>query len=254
MCDEHARQRPSRGWRRSMLLALLVGAAAVGCHNSCVTFVWNFGGTTPVTPPSCSLTKASAVVDLRLTSIPAADTGTATHPRHLFLTIRGIQALPREASGEEPSDWVDLAPRLISHPLQVDLMEQADDSCRLGLLSGNVVVAGVYTQIRLRLLTTQQIASGPAPQEDACGALGFNCIVAADGSARPLVFDSQTQEIPIRSDGIRGGFFQILPETHTSLALEFNPYASRMFAAAEAVRLSPVFTLEVRPPCDSAAR
>jgi hypothetical protein len=250
----HAAPGPMWGRRRGTLCVVLACATVVGCDNTCVTFVWNPGGIAPGKVPSCTFTQANGTADIRLSSIAAPPTNSeSASVRHIFITLRGIQASSSEAAGEDSSDWVDLAPRLAMQPVQIDLMGPAADSCSSSLLAENVVVAGVYTQIRLRLLSNQQATSGVVPQENSCGDVGFNCIVTADGPSRPLILDGEAHEIILRSDRIQGGFLRVLPDTHTSIALEFNPYASTLLPAAEADRLSPVFTVDVRTPCDPAA-
>lgn len=255
MCRNHAGNGRSNGFDRGALIAFIVCVACAGCGKNCVTFVSNpSGGATLVSTPSCTLTEANATIDLRISSVAAPRMGSRpTGAQHIFLSLRSIQAHSDETADEGSAGWVDFVPALANQPLQVDLMAPAADSCSPSSLSENVVVAGVYRQIRLRLVSNQPAAAGPVPQENACGTIGFNCIVTADGVTRTLIFDGEVPEIHIRSDRISGGLFRILPDVHTSLVLQFDPYSSTALPAAEAVRLHPVFTLDVEPPCDSGA-
>lgn len=251
MCRNDAWKGLSKVLGRGALVALLGCLWAAGCDNSCFIFVSNPGGTTPITPPSCSFDNSTATLRLQFSSIatPEIRSGRA---RHILLSLRGIQAHPDANARDDSPGWVDLAPSLAIEPVQVDLMASAADSCAPGLLDENVV-AGVYRRIRLRLVSNQQAAVGPVPRENACGDLGLHCIVAADGAARALVFDGDPPEVDIRSDRIPGGFLRILPDTHTTLALEFDPFSSTALRVGDGIRLLPIFTLDARPSCNSAA-
>jgi hypothetical protein len=73
-------------------------------------------------------------------------------------------------------------------------------------------------------------------------------------TVRSLVLNRQLPQVNIPSDHLAGGFFQILPETTVNLTIEFNPNASLVFPAGEAVLLVPVFTVDSQAPCESVAR
>ena len=171
--------------------------------------------------------------------------------QHIFFTVRGVQAHPDETASDDSPDWVDLVPDLATQPVQVDLLKSAGNSCATGSLGDHIVIAGVYRQIRLQLASSAP--SAMAPRDNACGSIGLHCTVSARGAVRALAFETDPPVIHISSDRISGGFVRILPDSHVTLALEFNPYASTLRPIAEAARLTPLFTLAVRPSCESAA-
>src|SRR6059036_2031185 len=87
-----------------------------------------------------------------------------------------------------PSGWQELAPQLVSAPVQVDLLHlPAKGQCLLEQLGSTSLPAGDYQQIRLILLANAA-PSGPAPSTDsnACfkplGGDVFNCVVDSSGT------------------------------------------------------------------------
>ncbi len=89
------------------------------------------------------------------------------------------------------------------------------------------------------------------PGENACGSVGFHCIVTTDGSIRPLALDGAAPELRIASEHIAGGFFLVLPDVGMDLIIEFNTYSSLALPAGESVRLVPMFTAGARATCQS---
>jgi Domain of unknown function (DUF4382) len=234
------------------LVYVIVCAVFAGCDNSCVIIVSNPGGQPFPNPPTCSSNKATANVNLDLHSASAPPSVLGNESiQHIYVTIRGVQAHPNETADADSPDWVDFAPELASRSVQVDLLAAPRSSCATGSLGEHIVVAGVYRQFRLQLVSSLPTAT--APRGNACGNAGFQCTVTSEGAVRPLVFDAAQPVIHLASDRISGGFVRILPDSHATIALEFNPFASSLRPTATALRLDPVFTLAVRPSCDSTA-
>jgi len=246
------RAKYSRVCRRTfvILCGIAVTAFFAGCENSCLLFVSNPGGTLPPPTLTCSVAKPAANVNLAIHSGATLQNVVGSDAaQHIFVTIRGVQAHADErASGDSP-DWTELAPELATQPVQVDLLRPAGNSCATGPLGDHIVVAGVYRKIRLQLASSAAFAI--APRDNACGNIGLHCIVSAAGAVRALAFETDPPVIHLASDRISGGFVRILPDSHVTLALEFNPFASTLRPTAEAARLTPLFTLAVRPSCDT---
>jgi hypothetical protein len=139
----------------------------------------------------------------------------------------------------------------MKQPLQIDLMARSEDPSSPRVFGETVVQAGVYTQVRLRLVPNQPTAGEPVPEKNACGSASFNCIVAVDGSIRPLVLDGRDVQIRIPPEYIAGGFFYVLSDTNTDLTIQFNPYSSIATLVDDAVRLAPVFTVHSEFSSDS---
>jgi hypothetical protein len=79
------------------------------------------------------------------------------------------------------------------------------------------------------------------PESNACGNVGWNCIVFADRSVRPLEFDSAAAEFPVPLEQGRNSLFRVLPGEIVQLSIEFDANSSVFFASNAAVRLVPVF-------------
>lgn len=239
--------------RQVFLVTLCFCLSLLGCDNACFIFVSNpGGGTIAAGSTGCSLNNSSGTVRVRLTSSvkPAAGNWPASI-QHIFVTLRSIEANPSATSDEDSPDWQELAPKLATQPIQLDLLEWSGDSCEPSGFGNVTVPADAYRQIRMRLTVSQPGSSEPVPQENGCGSVGFNCVVTADGRIRPLVLDSQSLEVRIPPDHIAGGFFRVLPEAAGNLAIEFHPDALLVFPEGEALRLVPVFTVEPEASCES---
>jgi len=237
--------------------ALLFWVTATGCNNTCFRFTSNPSTGTLVikvsdAKPTCTLSKANGIVVLNVSASPMPSAGSGPSSiQHIFVSLWGIEAHPGTIADEDSPDWQELAPQLAQQPVQIDLMARTDDQCPPGSFSEAAVPAGVYRQIRLRLVPSQPATSEPVPEENACGSVGFNCIVTADGRIRPLALDGAKPELRIGSEHIAGGFLRVLPDTGTDLAIEFNTSSSLVLPAGDAVRLTPVFTAAPRAACQS---
>jgi len=234
----------------------------VGCSNYCFVFVSNPGGSvsTGSNTPSCQLNTSTGTVSLRITASPtpsaqSTPTPTSTTIQHIFVTLRGIEATPSAIPNDDSPDWRELAPQLATQPQQLDLLALCAGSCdeTQHTFADVAVPADAYRQIRLRLSPNQPATDESVPEQNACGSVGFNCVVTADGGIRPLVPDSLSSQFQISSSQISGGFFQVLPDAAINLKIEFNPQSSRIFPAQEAVRLAPAFTVELQPSSESTA-
>ncbi len=221
--------------------------------------------------------------------------------QHIFVTLRGIQAHPDAVADEDSPAWQELAPDLSAHPVQLDLLAPppqvaplapltpldtltsldtlvpsaplttTNDSRSLGLTARAIAPATVpadeYHQLRLRLLPRNPSPDDAIPESNACGNVGWNCIVFADRSVQPLEFTSSkfaaaparsgpsgfdtgpveplefaaAPELHLPSKPGTGNLFRVLPGEVVQLSIEFDAASSIYFASNAAVRLVPVF-------------
>jgi Domain of unknown function (DUF4382) len=247
--------REANGASRPYLLPTLFFCLSFfGCGNSCFVFVSNPGGTLPPTIPSCQLGTATGTVSLQITAAPAPSTGESpARIQHIFVTLRGIEATASAIPDDNAADWRELAPKLATQPVQLDLLARSSEACERSAFGDVIVPADAYRRLRLQLAPNQPAQDESVPEENKCGGAGFNCVVTFDGEIRPLVLDSQPSQMQVGSDHISGGFFRVLPDTAANLKIEFNPHSSVVFSTNDAVRLVPAFTVEAQSPCESAA-
>jgi hypothetical protein len=116
-------------------------------------------------------------------------------------------------------------------------------------LSQAVVKVGIYSQIRMSMVPNQPETSDIVPAENACGATGFNCIVASNDSKRPLASDGPA-ELRIAPEHIAGRTFRVLPDDHVRLAIAFEPRSSLIVPAGDASRLLPTFSVTQQSGCE----
>jgi Domain of unknown function (DUF4382) len=222
-----------------------------GCDNSCIIVYSNPGGA-PVPPPMCSQGKPSGAINLRISSsVVSSSAPTAPNLKHIFVTFQGLEANPSATADENSPDWQELAPGLAKQPMQVDLMAQPADSCVANWIGPSLVPAGVYRQIRLRVVPNHPAAGDAMSEQNECGDSGLNCVVTASGEIRPLTLGDAAPEIHIGQESLTDGFLRIFPDEETNLSIEFNPYSSAAVPSGEAVRVVPVFTATSSTFCDS---
>src|SRR6266849_4664860 len=160
--------------------------------------------------------------------------------QHIFVSIRGIEVHPNTTANDDSPDWQELAPQLAQQPLQVDLVRgTADRNAREALGEIVVIPAGIYRQVRLRFVPHQSATEDQLPEKNACGSVGFNCVVMADGHIQPLLLDGGSPELRIMSDRIEGASLFTPPDTDTDLVIELKPVWVWFSSADEGVRLLP---------------
>jgi|SRR5580692_815901 hypothetical protein len=244
----------NRASRTCLWAALFSCLSFFGCNNYCFVFVSNPGGSISTSTPSCQLNTATGTVRLRVNASPAASTeGSPAHVQHIFVTLRGIETIASALADDDSPDWRELAPKLSTQPVQLDLLARDAAPCERSTFADVAVPADAYRQIRLRLASNQPATDQSAPEENACGSVGMNCVVTSDGRIHPLVLDRSSAQFQIPSDHISGGFFRVLPETVVSPNIEFSPQSTLLFSAGEPVRFVPVFNVAPQASCESTA-
>lgn len=226
-----------------------------GCDNSCVRIAVNpGGGIISGTDSTCTAPKMTGNVRVSLNASLAPDAASeALSSRHIFVSLRGVEALAAALAGEDSPGWQEMAPGLATRPVQVDLLARATDACGTNSLGEATIPQGVYNQVRLRFVPNQPGANELVPEENACGRAGFNCVVAGDDSARPIVW-GETAELRVPAERIEGRFFRVLPGGDIHLAVEFDPRSSMAVPSGDGVRLFPAFSATQQAPCETVQR
>jgi Domain of unknown function (DUF4382) len=233
---------------------LLLCLALSGCGTTCFSGFWNGNGSgAAVSNSSCPFTPAtgSVVVQMSTTSAILASPIPSPHEvRHIFITLRGIEAHPGKVADEDSSAWRELAADLASHPVQLDLLAVSGDS-RSPSFDGHArvsttVPADEYRQLRLRLVSLHPSPEDPTPENNVCGNVGWNCIVFADRSISPLDFES----IPVKSQSSaehgNDHLFRVLPAELVHLNIQLDAASSVLFTSNAPARFLPVFTVTSR--------
>ena len=168
---------------------------------------------------------------------------------HVYVTINSVQANMNSDATDGSGGWQELAPQLNSQPMQIDLLSQPATTCLLANLGSNdSLPAGTYQQIRL-ILVPNSGGNGPVPTANACGSMGFNCVVLADGSVDELNLSSQANTgLKIPPGQIVGGPITVADGQTVDLNIDFNTCASIIEQGNGQFRLKPTLTAEQVSP------
>jgi len=234
-------------WILRFPAALLYVAGLTGC-NTCVTFTSPTGSLGIVASdsrPVCNLPKMNAAVRPQLAAEPVCNSCVgSSQVQHIFLAIRGIELNSSATAQDNSPDWQELLPPgLEQKPLQIDLMESnAGQAVQAPFGKTALLPAGIYRQLRLRLIPNQPAMKDQLPAQNMCGSRTFNCIVMADGSIQPLQFDEASSALRITSDNMEGAALPFLPDTDTDLIIEWKLVWEWSSSADNGVRLLPALT------------
>jgi Domain of unknown function (DUF4382) len=242
------------------LPAVFLCALVSGCDSSCFIFVSNpSGGTLAVNAGTgtCHVSDRP-VSNVRVRFVPPADRAGALREagiRHVFVTVREIDAHLGLAYGEDSSGWQDLTPNLGKQPLQIDLMS-VDDGSTSPFLGQATIPAGEYTQFRILLVSDRPRSPRSVRGASACEEVGLNCLITEDGDVRPLVLPTSEQAtgdqtsrritrdrilIPAAQPG--GAVFRIFPGTISTLNLSFDSTSSQIYMLGSAAWFRPSFVI-----------
>jgi len=237
----------------SLIIAFVFLAAtvaiAISCGGGSNSMVSPGMGTINVSmsdPPSCAAaTSGAAVVPTGGTAAPG---GTFAS---VFVTIRSVQAHTSATADDNSSGWQELAPQLVSTPVQVDLLHlPANGQCLLEQLGSAALPAGDFQQIRLILLANAA-TTGPVPSSNACSSLGnvFNCLVDSNNVTHTLNLSSEANTgLKIPPGQIMGGPIHVAAGQSVDLNIDFNTCASIVQEGNGAFRLKPTLTAGVVSP------
>jgi len=164
--------------------------------------------------------------------------------KHVYVTVRGVQAHLSSSAGDAAAGWQEMAPQLATTPVQLDLLANPSNGCVLAQLGSNASFpVGDYQQIRLLLLSNSPSGSDPRPATNNCGSQGFNCVVLADDSVHQLDLSSQANTgLKIPPGQILGGPLRVGDGQHVDLNIDFNTCASLVPQRNGRFRLRPVLT------------
>jgi hypothetical protein len=215
-------------WIGSLAILLVLAAVLVNCSGSGSGSTMQTAGTGSINvsitdPPSCKF--------------PNGDF------QHVYVTIRSVQAHTSATADDNSPGWQELAPQLVTQPMQIDLFAAGPNACLLTMLGSNTALpTGSYQQIRL-LLVPNDGSGGPVPAMNACGDQGFNCAVLQDGSVHELQLSSQANTgLKIPPGQIQGGPITVAAGQDVDLNIDFNACASIIQQGNGKFRLKPVLT------------
>jgi hypothetical protein len=204
-----------------------------GCANSCIVGVWNppngtIGVVAGSPAPACALTKATGALRLVLHSNRSCEFCSASNRVYsAVLSLKGIDVRSSANARDESSAWQELLPQLETQPIQIHLLNGGTNSLRTDSLAERVLIpAGTYDLLRLRFASNHPGAIGETPAKNACGRVGPNCVVMADGQVVPLVFAEDILESNFASETTADGLLLVLPGTESELLIELTPVAS----------------------------
>jgi Domain of unknown function (DUF4382) len=222
---------------------------AVGCGGNVPTMQSSSMGAVSVSlsdPPSCMAATPGATA-----GSTAAPGGTFTS---VFVTIRSIQAHISATADPSSTGWQELAPQLVSAPVQVDLLHlPANGQCLLAQLGSASLPAGDYQQIRLILLANAAPGGrAPSTGNNACfeqlGGDVFNCVVDSSGTHTLNLSSEANTGLKIPPGQIMGGPIHVAAGQSVDLNIDFNTCASIIREGNGNFRLKPVLTAGVVSP------
>src|SRR5260370_4029275 len=213
-------------WIGSLLALVGLAAVLVSCGGySSFTSAGGMGtiNVSITDPPSCAFPNGSF--------------------RHVYVTIRSVQAHTSATADDNSAGWQEIAPQLASQPMQIDLFAAGSNSCLMTMLALNTPLpAGNYQQIRL-LLVPHAGGSGPFPATNHCNSQAFNCVVLSDGSVHQLDLSSQANTgLKIPPGQIVGGPISLGAGATVDLNIDLHACASIIRQGNGQYRLKPVLT------------
>src|SRR5229473_2661409 len=230
------------------LVITVVALILIGCGGNPPMMQSSSMGTINVSmsdPPSCAAASSATTVPAGGTAAPGGNF------MNVFVTIRSIQAHTSATADNTSSGWQELAPQLVSAPMQVDLLHlPANGQCLLEQLGSTSLPAGDYQQIRLILLANAA-PSGPAPSTDsnACfkqlGGDVFNCVVDTGGTHTLNLSGEANTGLKIPPGQIMGGPIHVAAGQSVDLNIDFNTCASILIEGNGDFRLKPALTAGV---------
>jgi len=240
-----------KSWAIAFIFVFPPVATLTGCSNSCFVFVSNPGGGTsgiavsnstgcPVAAPHAAVHAAVHVPGL------CESCSESNQIRSIFVTLRGIALHLTVNGGERPSEWQELFPSLEWQPRQFDLMKASPHGFGGNLIGDRAIVpAGAYDLVRMRFVPHQGSSEDTPAAENACGRLGWNCVMMGDGRIVPLVLRDGSWELRIASENVEHGFL-LLPDSENQLTIDLAPVWLAVTAPGEEAGLLPVLTARGR--------
>src|SRR5229473_2020622 len=230
-----------------ILVITVVALILIGCGGNPPMMQSSSMGTINVSmsdPPSCAAASSATTVPAGGTAAPGGNF------MNVFVTIRSIQAHTSATADNTSSGWQELAPQLVSAPMQVDLLHlPANGQCLLQQLGSASLPAGDYQQIRL-ILMANAAPTGPVPSTNNCSSLGnvFNCVVNSTGTHTLNLSSEANTGLKIPPGQVMGGPIHVAAGQSVDLDIDFNTCASIVQEGNGNFRLKPTLTAGVVSP------
>lgn len=226
---------------------LSIAGMLVSCGGSSTTTTTSTTPPPPPPPPGST----TGVVTVTLSDPPSCTPPNGQFT-HVFVTIRSVQANVDPNASDASSSWQELAPQLVSQPMQIDLFSKPQTTCVLAQLGSASIPAGSYQQIRLLLVSNTPDAGSALPTNNACANNGFNCVVLEDSSIHELELSSQANTgLKIPPAQMVGGPLQVTAGQSVDLNIDFNACASIVHEGNGKFRLKPALTASQVSPNSS---
>lgn len=176
--------------------------------------------------------------------------------KSVFITVRSVQAHTSATANDSSPGWQELAPQLISQPVQLDLLNMPNNgACLLQQLGTTTSLpVGDYQQIRL-LLVQNGASTAPVLPTNACASLGqvFNCVIDSNNNISELDLSSQSNTgLKIPPGQIVGGPIHVAAGQSVDINVDFNACASIVREGNGSFRLKPALTAGQISPNNSA--
>jgi hypothetical protein len=166
--------------------------------------------------------------------------------KHVYITIRSVQAHLSPSASDSTPGWQELATQLNTQPMQVDLLNLPQNgACLLAQLgSTSSLPVGDYQQIRL-LLLANAAPTGPVPSTNACSSLGqvFNCVEDKNNVFHVLLLNSEANTgLKVPPGQIQGGPIHVAAGQSVDINLDFDTCNSLVPLPSGDFRLRPTLT------------
>ena len=250
---EHTQARCGKIRTLLLVVASSFPIVLVSCSNSCFVFISNPSvGNVNIKvgdqKSPCMLTTANGAVEvLAHTDLTCTSCSPSTRIAHLFISLASIQIHPSAFADDGSPDWQELLPQLAAQPRQFDLVSSAaGQGAALPLGEGATIPADTYRQLRLRFVPNQPALDDLVPKQNACGRVGFNCVVSEDDHIYPLLLDGSPPELRIAPEKIESGFLVVAPSSYSNLVIEFKAGWLLSPSIDQGVRLGPLLNGSAR--------
>lgn len=231
-------------------VALLLCLFVVGCANTCIVGFSNppnatVGVVVSNPPPPCPLPVSKSSTNVVVHLVRSCESCSPSNRiERVFLALEGIALHSQSSPMGAWSEWQELFPGWESHPRPVDLVKPISGGLASESLGASAPIpTGIYDQIRVRFVSSR---SDDPPVANACGELGWNCLVMADGRIHPLLFNPGAAELRISSEKLSGGLLFTPSDSDGELLIELAPVWSITASWDEGVRFHPFLTGSAR--------
>lgn len=201
--------------------------ALTSCGGTCVAGAVNNGtGTVLVSNPSpplaCPLSTGMGMMNVAVGKPQICEICTSSsRPQHIFVTLNGIQIRSVAPDPSTSSQWLELAPQLLSKPRQIDLLSDGPQF----LVQSASIPAGTYRELLLKFSPDSSAGLDSMPSENSCGDNLRNCILMADGRIKKAYFtsdpDSSELVLPLQYDG--GNEVAVVPGATVDIRFTLQP-------------------------------